>query len=75
VPSNLGKKDRAWLDFQSFIALPVKRVGKGGPMPLGVVIAFKNVRNGLTRDDWNVMSSLARLLGLLFARHDLQRAA
>ena len=57
---------RGWLNFTSGAAYPVFRDGDDTEA-LGVLMAFKNTRNGFTPEDKTVMVTSARLLGLLLS--------
>lgn len=55
-------KVRRWLDFRSLAAFAVQ--GKGD-RPIGVLLAFKNVANGFTPPDHDVLLTTSRLVGII----------
>jgi hypothetical protein len=63
---NLSYTVRRWLDFKSFAAYPVL-TPDSNDKPIGVLIAFKNLRNGFTPEDKTALVTTSRLLGLLLS--------
>ena len=61
-PVPTDRKVRRWLDFRSVAAFAVQ--GKGD-RPLGALLAFKNVPNGFTPPDHDVLLTTSRLLGVI----------
>ncbi|HUT94829.1 MAG TPA: hypothetical protein VMY37_35555 [Thermoguttaceae bacterium] len=69
----LPKVVARWLNFASFAAYPVVAGSDGDGKPIGVVIAFKNVPNGITPEDQSVLVTCAQLLGLLLTKATEER--
>ena len=61
-PVPTDRRVRCWLDFRSVAAFSVQ--GKGD-RPLGALLAFKNVCNGFTPADHDVLLTASRLLGVI----------
>jgi hypothetical protein len=55
---------RRWVDFQSLAAYPVFVEGPTAD-PRGVIVAFKNTRNGITPEDQRALAMTSRVLGVL----------
>lgn len=54
-----------WLNFQSFAAFPIFDGVSRSTTPVGVLIAFRNIRNGFTSEDVDGMITLSRIYGLV----------
>jgi GAF domain-containing protein len=63
--ARLPENSKRWLDFASAVAYPVFSPGGGSDRPVGVLLAFKCVKNGITAEDKSVLVMLARLLGIV----------
>jgi hypothetical protein len=67
--NNLTGIERRWLDFNSFACLPVLDTLGGEEPVFGVLVAFKNITGGFRREEWSLLASTAKLLGLLIRSH------
>jgi hypothetical protein len=63
----LPAKAKRWLDFASAAAYPVFSPGHGPDQPVGVLLAFKCVKNGITAEDKSVLVMLSKLIGIVVA--------
>lgn len=68
IKKTVGSADEVarWLDFRSFAAYPVFDT-RNPSTPRGVLMAFKNLRNGVTGEDKHTLSATSRLLGFMFS--------
>lgn len=60
------KKSLRWVDFRSLAAFPILATRPSGSESVGVLVAFRNMRGTLSRDDVKALSTLARSLGRAF---------
>ena len=56
-----------WLNFTSFCALPVFRLGDRNDDVIGVLQAYRNVRNGVTPEDVDALLTLSCHLGVILS--------
>lgn len=61
----LPAKAKRWLDFASVAAYPVFSPSHPPEQPVGVLLAFKCVRNGITAEDKSALVMLSKLIGIV----------
>lgn len=61
---------QTWIDFRSLLAFPILTVRDNSACPIGVLLAFRNIRNGFSRDDYAGVCTASRILGLALSAPD-----